>query len=75
MEVTCYSITSVDLQQTIWRYIPEDRTLKNRSTLTEKKCIGGITNNKIIMKPHTESIVRVQSTIPIQCCLQYVKEE
>jgi hypothetical protein len=27
------------------------------------------------MKPHTESIVRVQSTIPIQCCLQYVKEE
>jgi hypothetical protein len=27
MEVTCSSKTLVDFQQTIWRYIPEDRTL------------------------------------------------
>jgi hypothetical protein len=30
MEVTCYSETSVDLQRTTQRYIPEDRTQCNR---------------------------------------------
>jgi hypothetical protein len=29
MEAICSSETSVDFQQTTWRYIPEDNTLDN----------------------------------------------
>jgi hypothetical protein len=29
VEATCSYETSVDFQRTIWRYIPDDRTLRN----------------------------------------------
>jgi hypothetical protein len=47
MEVSCPSKTSVDFQQTPWRYVPEDRTLHNHEcenlkSYTDKTIIGGI---------------------------------
>jgi hypothetical protein len=36
MEATCSSETSVDFQQTTWRYIAEDRTLYNHHCANPK---------------------------------------
>jgi hypothetical protein len=43
MEASCPSKTSLDFQQTIWRYVPEDRTLHNHQCENLKFC----TNNTI----------------------------
>jgi hypothetical protein len=37
MEAICSSETSTDIQRTTWRYIPEDGTLQNQTTVPKKK--------------------------------------
>jgi hypothetical protein len=62
MMETCSSETSVDTQRTIWRYIPEDRTLHNHSCENIKSYnIPVNKTDKTYMSSHILSLVLIET--------------
>jgi hypothetical protein len=49
MESTCSSETSVDFQRTTWRYIPENRTIRNYFNLQ-------LNDYVIFYEPHDDDL-------------------